>query len=105
MVFFNSSSSIATDRKYMETITTDNYFPSPSLFLYTLPNIVTGEIAMRNNYHGETSFFILPRRDDGLMNQIALSTFQDPEVKSIITGWLDYYDDQHFMADLSILQL
>jgi 3-oxoacyl-[acyl-carrier-protein] synthase-1 len=105
VVFFNSSSSIATDRKYMETIATDNYFPSPSVFLYTLPNIVTGEIAMRNNYHGETSFFILPRRDDGLMNQIALSTFQDREVKSIITGWLDYYDDQHFTADLSILQL
>ena len=104
VVLFNSSSSIAADRKYIETIAPDNYFPSPSVFVYTLPNIVTGEIAMRNGYHGETSFFILPKRDDRLMSQIALSTFQDREVKSVITGWIDYYDETHYEADLWLLK-
>lgn len=103
VVLFNSSSSTAADRKYLETIAPDNFFPSPSLFVYTLPNIVTGEIAIRNGYHGETSFFILPWRDESLMNKIVLSTFQDRQVKSIITGWLDYYDETRYEADLILL--
>src|SRR3712207_7060242 len=40
------------------------FFPSPSVFVYTLPNIVTGEIAIRNHYHGETHFFVIPRSEE-----------------------------------------
>ena len=103
IVLFNSSSSIAADQKYQETIAEDNFFPSPSIFVYTLPNIVTGEIAMRNGYHGETSFFILPERDEQLMQQMIKSTFQDKAVKSMITGWIDYYSDSDYVADLFII--
>ena len=103
IVLFNSSSSIAADQKYQETIAEDNFFPSPSIFVYTLPNIVTGEIAMRNGYHGETSFYILPERDEQLMQQIIASTFQDKAVKSMITGWIDYYSDSDYVADLFII--
>ena len=40
IIFFNHSSSIASDRNYKESINDkDNYFPSPSIFVYTLPNI------------------------------------------------------------------
>ena len=43
--------------RFQETIQhADSYYPSPALFVYTLPNIVTGEIAIRNKYYGETSF-------------------------------------------------
>ncbi len=103
IVLFNSSSSIAADKKYQETIAEDNFFPSPSVFVYTLPNIVTGEIAMRNDYHGETSFFILSKRDEELMQQIIKSTFLDKAVKSMITGWIDYYSDSDYEADLVII--
>ena len=51
VVLFNRSSSISSDKKYLASIADkDNYFPSPSVFVYTLPNIVTGEIAIRNGY-------------------------------------------------------
>ena len=103
IVLFNQSSSIAADKKYMETIADDNFFPSPSIFVYTLPNIVTGEIAMRNGYNGETSFFILPERNEEMMQQIIKSTFQDKAIKSLITGWVDYYSDSDYGADLVII--
>ena len=105
VIFFNHSSSVCADRQYIETIADpDNCFPSPSVFVYTLPNIVTGEIAIRNGYHGETSFYILPRQDDRLMQQILQASSLDSTTQSILCGWLNYEDDTHFVADLRILK-
>ena len=105
VIFFNHSSSVCADRQYIETIADpDNCFPSPSVFVYTLPNIVTGEIAIRNGYHGETSFYILPRQDDRLMQQILQASCLDSTTQSILCGWLDYEDGAHFVADLRILK-
>lgn len=104
IVLFNHSSSIASDRKYLASIANPaEYFPSPSVFVYTLPNIVTGEIAMRHGYHGETSFYILPHNDQKLMNEILNAAFLDPATQSILGGWLDYEDEEHFEAELSII--
>ena len=104
VIFFNHSSSVCADRQFMETIADpENCFPSPSVFVYTLPNIVTGEIAIRNHYHGETSFYILPRRDDSLIQQVLHASCLDPATQSILCGWLDYEDDTHFEADLRLL--
>ena len=106
VIFFNHSSSVCADRQYIKTIADpDNCFPSPSVFVYTLPNIVTGEIAIRNGYHGETSFYILPHRDDRLMQQILLASCLDSTTQSILCGWLDYKDDAHFEAQLRIINL
>ena len=103
IIFFNHSSSIASDRNYKESINDkDNYFPSPSIFVYTLPNIVTGEIAIRNHFHGETSFFILPDKDERMMEEILQASCRDDQSKSFLTGWIDYEDERHFEADLKI---
>lgn len=106
IIFFNHSSSIASDRNYKESINDkDNYFPSPSIFVYTLPNIVTGEIAIRNHFHGETSFFILPDKDERLMEEILQASCRDAQSKSFLTGWIDYEDERHFEADLKIKKM
>ena len=106
IIFFNHSSSIASDRNYKESINDkDNYFPSPSIFVYTLPNIVTGEIAIRNHFHGETSFFILPEKDEKMMEEILQASCRDDQSKSFLTGWIDYEDERHFEADLKIKKM
>lgn len=106
IIFFNHSSSIASDRNYKESINDkDNYFPSPSIFVYTLPNIVTGEIAIRNHFHGETSFFILPDKDERMMEEILQASCRDTQSKSFLTGWIDYEDERHFEADLKIKKM
>lgn len=106
IIFFNHSSSIASDRNYKESINDkDNYFPSPSIFVYTLPNIVTGEIAIRNHFHGETSFFILPDKDEMMMKEILQASCRDAQSKSFLTGWIDYEDERHFEAELKIKKM
>lgn len=106
IIFFNHSSSIASDRNYKESINDkNNYFPSPSIFVYTLPNIVTGEIAIRNHFHGETSFFILPDKDEKMMEEILQASCRDDQSKSFLTGWIDYEDERHFEADLKIKKM
>lgn len=105
VVLFNRTSSITADRDYVASIDGDEgFYPSPSVFVYTLPNLSVGEIAMRNNYHGETSFYILPERDEKLIKIVQQASMLDPSTKSMITGWIDYPNDDHFVAELYILE-
>ena len=99
IILFNRSSSIQADEAYQASIQdAEDYFPSPAAFVYTLPNIVTGEIAIRNHYQGETSFYILPERNDQLMQQILKASLGDKSTKSILGGWIDYENDENFVA-------
>ncbi|MBR7013121.1 MAG: 3-oxoacyl-ACP synthase [Muribaculaceae bacterium] len=105
VVLFNHSSSIQADRAYLATIADkEGCFPSPSIFVYTLPNMATSEVAMRNLFHGETSLYILPCRDEKAMKQVIEASMLDKSTHSMITGWLDYEDNDHFIADISIIQ-
>jgi 3-oxoacyl-[acyl-carrier-protein] synthase I len=104
IILFNSSSSVVADRKYLESIEDEeNCFPSPSVFVYTLPNIATGEIAIRNGYQGETSFYIIPERNSEQMNTILQASFLDSATQSALTGWVDYNDGGHYEAELQIV--
>ena len=88
----NSASSLDDDRHY-QTIIQDagNYYPSPAVFVYTLANIVTGEIAIRHKIGGESSFYVLPAFSPELMQTIVEQCFAaNPELTHIICGWTDY---------------
>ena len=104
IVLFNRSASLQADTAYQATIQDpENFFPSPAAFVYTLPNIVTGEIAIRNKYYGETSFMVLPENDPQIMAQQLQHAFLDPMTTSVLGGWLDCTDENHFEAELFIL--
>ncbi|MCC8038036.1 MAG: 3-oxoacyl-ACP synthase [Bacteroidales bacterium] len=103
IVLFNSRSSIHADRVFWRSIAeVEDFFPSPSAFVYTLPNIVTGEIAIRHQIHSETTFYILPEKDPALVEQIISATFADEEIDQVLGGWLEYIDETHYEADLAI---
>lgn len=101
VVFANRSSCLKNDTDYQQTITTDNYFPSPSLFVYTLPNIVTGEIAIRNRYYGETSFYVLDSEKDLL--PIARLALQQRNTTSVLVGWTECTGQDDFEAHIMLL--
>lgn len=104
VILFNRSGSLDADRHYQSTISdVDNYFPSPSVFVYTLPNIITGEISIRNKYLGETSFYVLDHYDEAMIQKIIHVSFMDEDTKSMLTGWVDYYDSSHFEARMKII--
>ena len=90
VLMFGRTSSLSADRNYQATIDdAQNYFPSPAIFVYTLPNIVTGEISIRNHYRGETTFHVLEERDATTMAAVICDAFQDDGTDSVLFGWLD----------------
>ena len=104
VVFFNRSASLQADTAYQATIQDpENFFPSPAAFVYTLPNIVTGEIAIRNKYYGETSFIVIENRDESIMARELQHAFLDSMTTSVLGGWLDCTDEDHFEAELYII--
>lgn len=105
VVFFNKYASVHADMEYLKTISDeDNFYPSPSEFVYTLPNIVNGEIAIRNGFCGETCFYILPEKNQSKMNEILQATFLDNDIDSILTGWIEYKSDRDFEAEIFIME-
>ena len=104
VMFFNRNASLQADTAYQATIQDpENFFPSPAAFVYTLPNIVTGEIAIRNKYFVETSFIVMDEKNEKIMARELQNAFQDPMTKSILGGWLDCTDENHFEAKLSLI--
>ncbi|MDR2409097.1 MAG: hypothetical protein LBE13_13415 [Bacteroidales bacterium] len=92
IVCFNASSSLDDDTVYMRTISDmENYFPSPSVFVYTLANIVLGEIAIRNKIRGETAFYISETFSSVQIWEVVTDIFNDISVNHLLCGWTEYY--------------
>lgn len=104
VILFNRTSSVVSDRNHLATIRDEeNFYPSPSVFLYTLPNIVAGEVAIRNGIKAETSLYIIDRKDEKLMEQVISASMAASGARSMITGWVDCSDPEHFEAKLKLL--
>ena len=95
--------SLDDDVKYLSTIAPGNYYPSPVLFVYTLANIVAGEIAIRHGMHGETSFYIADSYDAGWMESEAERIIAEGKSSRVLFGWLDWYDGKG-TAELSLME-
>ncbi len=86
----NRSSSSDDDLLYLQSIKDkDNYFPSPSVFVYTLPNIVAGEIAIRNKIFGETSFYISENYSKDMMLPQVNNVLSNQSVNYVLFGWVE----------------
>lgn len=104
VLFMGRAGSLANDNKYQATIQDpENFFPSPALFVYTLPNIVTGEIAIRNHFYGETNYLLLDHYDESVMRQCIQAAIAD--TTTLLTGWVDCTDEEHFEANLQFYTL
>lgn len=103
-ILFNRTSSVVADRCHLGSIAKPGeFYPSPSVFLGTLPNIATGEIAIRHGYTGETSLYITDFRDEALMKKVVGSSFSLGGFRSLICGFVDCDRGDSSEADLKIL--
>ena len=90
VILCNAASCIDTDIEHQKSIAdVNNYFPSPSIFVYTLPNIVIGEISIRHKFQGENTFFVFETFQPEFMANYVNSLFYDNKVKACLTGWVD----------------
>ena len=96
IIVSNSASSLEIDTEHQNTISDkNNYFPSPAVFVYTLPNILIGEMAIRNSIKGENTFFIFDKFDADFMGSYNNSLLNGNKAKCCITGWVNFYENEY----------
>lgn len=97
IVIAGRSGSIIDDIRYQETINDEeDYFPSPAVFVYTLANIVTGEIAIRHKIYGETSSYLINDYNPETIATLLTSTFDDSDIDQITGGWIEATGEDDF---------
>ena len=102
VILASRMASVNNDTEYRQTIADkDNYYPSPSLFVYTLPNILAGEIAIRNHMYGETACYALAGEDE--MEKIVNASLWSSQYTQALVGWVDYPEDENFVSHIKIL--
>src|SRR5690606_6089492 len=98
LIFSNRASSLDTDRKHQAAIENDAaYFPSPAVFVYTLPNICLGEISIKHRLYSENSFFIFDRFNAEHLQLYANSLLRSGKAEKVLCGWVEL-DDNNYEA-------
>jgi hypothetical protein len=92
VILSNAHASLDTDIRYFESMKT---VASPALFVYTLANVVAGEICIRNGIKGENAFFVWPRFDAAQMHQYVEIVMASGKTHACIAGWVDVMGAQH----------
>ena len=92
VVLANASSSLDTDMRYYESV---KDIPSPALFVYTLPNIVIGEICIRQHFEGENAFFISDEFDAGFIEQYISNLINNNILQACVCGWVELLGEQY----------
>lgn len=104
LVLANKSSSLDTDVKYQESISDkENYFPSPAVFVYTLPNICLGEISIRHQLKSENSFFIFEAFNPEFMSNYSNILLNSNKAETVLCGWVEFFNDNYkaFLCTIS----
>ena len=92
---FSHAGSLTDDTLFAATL---DDFPSPALFVYTLPNTVTAEVAIRNKYLGETSAFLLESFNLQQIKTLTAQAFRDPVTRSALILWADCRSETEWTA-------
>ncbi|ANF53144.1 3-oxoacyl-ACP synthase [Chryseobacterium glaciei] len=96
IVLANRSSSLDTDFKYQESINSqENFFPSPAVFVYTLPNICVGEISIKHKMQTENAFFVLDEFDEKFLNDYSEQILQSGKAEKVLCGWVELYQESY----------
>ncbi len=97
VVMSNSNSTLHTDSKHANSIKDkENYFPSPAVFVYTLPNIMVGEICIRYKIKGESVFFVSNEYDKEMLTEYSREMIDCGDAKICLCGWVDYTEANYY---------
>lgn len=87
VILYNSASSIDTDIRFRRTM---DSIPGPSLFVYTLPNVMIGEICIKYKIYGENYLFVTENFDPDYMVAHSLPVINNPDTEKAIMGYADF---------------
>lgn len=92
IVLSNTNGSLDVDLKYARTMEAG---ASPALFVYTLPNMLIGEIAIRHKFKGENAFFVFKGFNGKFIAGYVNGLFDSKLIKRCICGWVDFLGEAY----------
>ena len=96
IVFSNKAASLDTDRKFQDSISyVDNFYPSPAVFVYTLPNIGIGEISIRHQLKSENAFFVFENYNANFHQNYENALLQNNNSDAVLGAWVNVDGDNY----------
>lgn len=89
--------SLDTDIRHQQIIDTEtDASASPAVFVYTLPNVVEGEISIRHHIKGENTWFWSDDRTLSDVRDYAALSMSAQDMKYCIVGHIDFLNGRYF---------
>jgi hypothetical protein len=101
LAFANASSSLDTDYRFQQTVSA---VASPALFVYTLPNIVLAEIAIKNGFKGEQLFLVSDRPDARLLADTVAELLDQHPTRACVAGWVEILGESYHCTLFAVEQ-
>lgn len=105
IVLANRSASLDSDIRHRRIVESrPGQGASPAVFVYTLPNIVAGEISIRHGIRGEGLFFLEPRHErEGFAARYARRLVATGRLDAVLCGWCECLGDR-FEIDMNLME-
>ncbi len=96
IILGNHSSSLDTDIRHQRIVESHpEEGASPAVFVYTLPNIVIGEMSIRHGIKGEGLFFVESSAEGSGAEEYARQLIKNDILDAAITGWCECLEDNY----------
>ena len=92
ILLFGQTGSLLADWSHQQTML-DGRSVSPAVFVYTLPNIVVGELCIRHQFMGENGMFLTPAWQPHTALAMVNSLLEDDPDGLCLTGWIDVHGE------------
>ncbi len=96
IVLANKSASLDTDLKHQAIV--EQKLPegaSPAVFVYTLPNIVAGEIAIKHKFKSELLFFVNEQKNMEALKKYAQKIINRDVCDAVLYGWCELLGENY----------
>ncbi|MFO8145944.1 MAG: hypothetical protein ACQEQB_02375 [Bacteroidota bacterium] len=92
LVFSNSASSLETDKRHKKLMEST---VSPAVFVYTLPNIVLGEISIKYSLQSENAFFVSDKFNARLLSDYSEILLDSLKASAVVCGWIEWKNAEY----------
>ena len=104
VVMANRSASLDSDRRHQAIIDAgDGCGASPAVFVYTLPNIMLGQVAIKHGLKGESTFFAFPDKSSNFIREYAASLIAEGRMDAVLWGWCEF-DGGSYDCELTLTE-
>ncbi|WKK56991.1 hypothetical protein [Sphingobacterium sp. BN32] len=105
LIFSNKEGSLDSDMQHQKLISdVDSFYPSPAVFVYTLPNISIGEVSIRHQLKSESMFLLADSYQSDYIAPYCELLINSGKAKKVLCGWLKMINGD-YQANFYLVEL